>query len=118
MTRTERDRPAALAASEASQAQAKRENAKAMHTPGPWVAGRKHLRGLEHRVYAGQILIADCDGHQGYTRALADARLIAAAPDLLEVLQAIINDGLHCDVVPHLHAKARAAIAKATGETT
>ena len=36
--------------------------------------------------------------------------------DLLEALQAIINDGLHCDVVPHLHTKARAAIARATGE--
>lgn len=36
---------------------------------------------------------------------------------LLEVLQEIINDGLHCDVVPHLHTKARAAIAKATGAT-
>ena len=36
--------------------------------------------------------------------------------DLIEVLQAIISDGLHCDVVPHLHEKARAAIAKATGD--
>ena len=36
MTRTERGRPAALAASEDSQAAIKRENAK--HTPGPWKA--------------------------------------------------------------------------------
>ena len=35
--------------------------------------------------------------------------------ELLEVLQEIIGDGLHCDVVPHLHTKALALIAKATG---
>ena len=35
MSRLERDRAAALEASKASQAKAKRENAK--HTPGPWV---------------------------------------------------------------------------------
>jgi len=57
------------------------------------------------------------DGVAGIDREqrLANARLIAAAPDLLDVLKEIISDGLHCDVVPHLHYKARAAIAKATG---
>jgi hypothetical protein len=35
--------------------------------------------------------------------------------ELLEVLRAIINDGVHCDVVPHLLTRARAAIAKAEG---
>jgi hypothetical protein len=35
--------------------------------------------------------------------------------ELLEALQAIISDGVHCDVVPHLHRQAVAAIAKATG---
>ena len=44
-------------------------------------------------------------------------RLYAVNQERLEVLKAILNDGLHCDVVPHLHKKARAAIAKATGET-
>jgi hypothetical protein len=44
-------------------------------------------------------------------------RLYAVNQEQLEVLKAILNDGLHCDVVPHLHRKARAAIAKATGET-
>jgi hypothetical protein len=45
----------------------------------------------------------------------AGAALMKATPELLEVLQEILADGLHCDVVPHLHRKARAAIAKATG---
>ena len=35
--------------------------------------------------------------------------------ELADVLQQIIGDGMHCDVVPHLHTKARAAIAKAKG---
>lgn len=35
--------------------------------------------------------------------------------DLLEALEAIINDGIHCDVVPHLHTKAMEAIKKARG---
>ena len=39
----------------------------------------------------------------------------AAAPELLAVLQEIISDGIHCDVVTHLHVKALAVIAKATG---
>lgn len=36
--------------------------------------------------------------------------------DLLEALEAIINDGIHCDVVPHQHTKAISAIKKARGE--
>lgn len=43
--------------------------------------------------------------------AFADARLIAAAPDLLDVLQEIVDRGLSMTRID----KARAAIAKATG---
>lgn len=43
---------------------------------------------------------------------IANARLISAAPDLLETLQAIVNDGLSTSRI----AAAKAAIAKATGE--
>jgi hypothetical protein len=42
-------------------------------------------------------------------------RLHALNGELLEVLKQILGDGLHCDVVPHLHDKARAAIKKAEG---
>jgi hypothetical protein len=58
------------------------------------------ITGLKH----GRILIQASQD---------EANLIAAAPDLLEVLQQIVGDGLHCDVVPHLQEKALAAIAKA-----
>jgi hypothetical protein len=82
------------------------------HTPGPWTYDKKD----------GSIGTKDgltvTAGAYGYDIACSDADgvLMAAAPELLEVLEAIIADGLHCDVVPHLHEKARAAIAKATGE--
>lgn len=46
----------------------------------------------------------------------ATVGLLAQRDELLAALQAILADGVHCDVVPHLHAKARAAIQKATNK--
>lgn len=136
MTRTERDRPAALAASEASQARAKRENAK--HTPGPWtvlpeeadkdylrirgtrLGGRYKVANVHHIRYEGvHAVVRERDDAES----MANARLIAAAPELLEALQglvAVLDKQLHS---PHAAARAsplgraRAAIAKATGDT-
>ena len=97
------------------------------HTPGPWRIGTL----ASYDGYTGQpfrnVWAGTDDAATVVARAIrsegamsndvdADACLISAAPDLLEALQAIIGDGVHCDVVPHLHRKARAAIAKATGE--
>lgn len=48
---------------------------------------------------------------RGYEIQIEDLK--AANGELLEVLKQILGDGLHCDVVPHLHDKARAAIKKA-----
>ena len=79
--------------------------------PGPWT------RGLSDKtvsfVTAGSRVICKCDdsGHR------ANARLIAAAPDLLDVAQAIVT--AYGDLVlpshteKHLLDGARAAIAKA-----
>lgn len=126
MTRTERDRPAALAASEASQAAIKRVNAQAGHTPGPWVMDDAQPGDLFRHVLHGN---GDSFGYicristNGNANADADARLIAAAPELLEALQglvAVLDRQLHS---PHAASRssplgrARAAIKKATGET-
>ena len=92
------------------------------HTPGPWEA----FNGWAIRKCVSDTCCVIAELRQPYRLNVgivrgegeqqANARLIAAAPELLEALTAIIHDGLHCDVVPHLHEKARAAIAKATGD--
>lgn len=93
------------------------------HTQGPWiVANRRDQRNpllvttsgpvFDGAVNAAEIArISDC-GHQR-----ANARLIAAAPDLLSAMHRIIG----CDLAPHEFAGyvrevARAAIAKAEGQ--
>ena len=90
------------------------------HTPGPWTIAN----GEDRRVY----LInhgRDAVGETVYTdtRNPADARLIAAAPDLLAALKGILREhdalqmaeGRTGDRWPAA-TRARAAIAKATGE--
>lgn len=81
------------------------------HTPGPWrVVEDRVPASLE--VYAGKTAIAECWRRADALTELANARLIAAAPDLLEALEFVIRG------VPDTWEgvqKARAAIAKATG---
>lgn len=85
-------------------------------TQGPWQAIGTMVRGPyalgENNRPGG--LIADCGGY--YTpETSANARLIAAAPELLEALQELLAsvEGVPCGP----EAKCRAAIAKATGES-
>ena len=97
----------------------------AQHTPGPWIWG-DNFNGLYGAGPNNEVLnYASYEGMWlGYHKAQhANARLIAAAPDLLEALKACIphleRDDHHTDALsrerPH-YAAARAAIAKATGE--
>ena len=83
------------------------------HTPGPWVA--THADGNDLIVKSGDIeVVAGC-GWRGppYMRGNpdADARLIAAAPDLLEALHGVLRVA---DRATDEFDAARAAIAKAT----
>ena len=76
------------------------------HTPGPWVA---HETLVLFPKNAGGFDIRNCPNPE------SNARLIAAAPDLLEALQRLYKD------LPYVNQanggmQARAAIAKATGE--
>ena len=121
MNRLERDRAAALEASKASQAKAK-----IRHTPGPWVARRLEEEGFCYEDVMDEYgyYIATChEGVRGERNADANARLIAEAPDLLAALQRIVAVLDKQVASPHLAerasplAQAKAAIAKATGET-
>jgi hypothetical protein len=74
------------------------------HTPGPWiVAGEWDVESPEH----GQV--ATCETHE-------DARLIAAAPDLLAALEHVV--GFFDQLKPEDIARYRAAIANATAGTS
>ena len=91
------------------------------HTPGPWVTGngKKGTR-AETSVYAEindvYIKIAWCDATLGYPHCVANARLIAAAPDLLEALKTLPQSlAATDDDLNRWLERANAAIAKAEG---
>ena len=88
------------------------------HTPGPWTTGDAAIWALEDCEFHA---IVDCPLNQtcrDTDTAWANARLIAAAPDLLAALKSLL---LSFDDDRSLFNRdgweaARAAIAKATGE--
>ena len=85
------------------------------HTPGPWDVGQKTRIGNNHFIVIGppsQLAVANVWDHQDVT-SMANANLMAAAPDLLESLQAAYRT--FYDPECELGLKVRAAIAKATG---
>ena len=86
------------------------------HTPGPWkyfqpVSGTGIMYEITRFPYVNYCI--------GEAHTEEDARLIAAAPELLEALQALVDDVLGGMVTVEesngLWADAIAAIAKATG---
>lgn len=88
------------------------------HTPGPWEY--QYSTGTSHKNCPWEIIFGDveCIAESVYEE--ADARLIAAAPDMLAALKAALED---LRDVPGKHAPpsvemVEAAIAKATGGAT
>ena len=83
------------------------------HTPGPWEARQHKIWTQDAPVHIADIIRAP-DGDWSP----ANARLIAAAPDLLEALSLLVADidtqGLNVD--PAYRRLACDAIAKAKGE--
>lgn len=91
------------------------------HTPGPWFITGSMTKYVEARIPGRMIQeVAACGptaADDGYgEQQMANARLIAAAPDLLEALSEVVEWLEHGDHAGPMHSKARAAIAKARGE--
>lgn len=106
------------------------------HTPGPWKAipevlfhDGQHIAGRMPKVIREGVFIASVSRHDGARikrgrcpEAEANARLIAASPDLLAALERLLqvasegtSKGRALDLLPPgTIDKARAAIAKAT----
>ena len=96
------------------------------HTPGPWYringsdifteVGAPNASGIKAPRNDGWM-VADCDmGSLGFDEVTANARLIAAAPDLLTALEMVLDDPESLDGRPRTYSAARAAIAKARGD--
>lgn len=64
---------------------------KAKHTPGPWVARRVSGVGLPNQIGYAIDFNEDQEQVVDYVYEEADARLIAAAPELLEALESLIE---------------------------
>lgn len=91
------------------------------HTPGPWMAKDQVIRGPGLHPYPTvESQIADCrqtwECRLSDNEAEANARLIAAAPELLEALRLVLNDNRLMNAMNREQARAILdAIAKATG---
>jgi hypothetical protein len=102
----------------------------AMHTPGPWALFEvgDRIKRMCPAAVETKTSILTVVGEDETTFAavleIADARLIAAAPDLLEALEDVLSEWVRDltdageeDIEERAYVKfARAAISKATGE--
>jgi hypothetical protein len=89
-------------------------NKMAGHTPGPWVIGRRGKRNVYSSSVATPICMCDSMQESSLEEEQANARLIAAAPDLLEALKRCRFDSLNMSMADLEFC--RAAYLKAIGE--
>lgn len=86
------------------------------HTPGPWVVDRTHPELERNVVWSGDQIIASVVNDQ-HGNADANARLVAAAPELLEALRYMVANAEAEGWSEMMLADATAAIAKAEGRS-
>jgi hypothetical protein len=97
------------------------ENRQVAHTPGPWTVHELEDQGKFSIVHWGPLAyVGDVGGHDGMATARANARLIAAAPELLCLLRRFYAATYGVESTSALcqldFEQARQAIARATGE--
>ena len=91
------------------------------HTPGPWKAYPIEMNhGLPYTPVAANTLLAKVysEAFGDYEQSEANARLVAAAPDLLAALRAMVSaqhSGPISDEMLAAWKQGKSAIAKATG---
>lgn len=91
------------------------------HTPGPWFSKRHQtvaktfIRAVGDKL-PGTCAIAEVCKRGDIGEREANACLIAAAPELLEVARSILVDDMLQYLPDEYIAKVRAVISKATGE--
>lgn len=85
------------------------------HTPGPWKAGSDHSERVHIESPDGRWICGIYDG-PGTNAPDADARLIAAAPEMLAVLEEKVRITRCANCGKCWDCRARAAIARAKGE--
>ena len=89
------------------------------HTPGPWKIerhyspGYKNISAEKHTALAQVVWCMEDEDRSPECE--ANAHLIAAAPELLEALEALVLDESKEYIPTRLWSAARAAIEKATG---
>jgi hypothetical protein len=93
-----------------------------MHTPGPWIVQLdRSTKGKAPRmalVVAGGRAAIDCTGSgKDFNQDCANAKLIAAAPDLLAFVMELASgcNATTRDLPPSIRRDAKALIAKAQG---
>ncbi len=93
------------------------------HTPGPWEISADKYANFKNAVFGpDELKVADCGSSRLTGEVEANARLIAAAPELLEALERAADELKRAQNsngsqwLVDEEAKARAAIAKAKGE--
>ncbi len=100
------------------------------HTPGPWLAKKSMVPNLygsrdvwdgDYKIISGNKTVAVVMYYDVTEKTKANARLIAAAPELLKALKVIAvwanNPSNNGADYGHIHALSMEAIAKAKGET-
>lgn len=97
-----------------------------VHTPGPWMISTWSFnpgKGKPASIYAGhegmdEVAICQFDREPDSPETIeADARLIAAAPDMLEVLRMVRKYGQSGETNEDVHQFVDEVIRKATGES-